>query len=229
MLLTAGAWAQETNFSGETKFDSIHHNEVVAYTTLGKNIISGFYVGLEGIYTHHFNKRWAVEGGLSIQAEKQLYSASARGIYHFTWTKHSDFFVSGKFLYNNYHRFHAHETIGNLSINWQTSYFDMTLGESLIHFTSLGTGYTEPLTLTFGIGANIRRRSNSWNLGLFFRNYDDFYYENWNINWGVRFYSPLPGTKLKLWGELNVRPAGSMSQLASKYETSFKLGIKHTW
>jgi len=229
MLVAIGTSAQQTNFCGETKFDSIHNNEVVAYTQLGTNILTDFYAGVSGIYTRHFNKHWAVEGGLNYQFKKNLVGFSGRGIYHFNWTRHSDFFVSGKLMFNRYNSYDANECIANVSINWQTSYFDMTLGESLIHFTSLGSGYTEPLTLTFGLGFNIRRRSNPWNIGLFFRNYDDFYYENWNVNWGVRFYSPLPGTKMKLFGEFNVRPAGSMSQLASKYETHVKLGIKHVW
>lgn len=228
MLVAFGVSAQETNFCGETKFDSIHTNEVVAYAQVGTNTVSGFYMGATGLYTHHFNNKWAVEGGANLQIKKNLVGLSARGIYHFTWTKHSDFFASGKLMFNRYNKFKACEYIGNLSMNWQTSYFDMTLGGSLIHWNSMGSGYTEPITLTFGIGANIRRRSNPWNIGLFFRNYDDFYYENWNINWGVRFYAPLPH-KLKLFGELNVRPAGSMSQLATRYETHVKLGIKHVW
>ncbi len=229
LLVAVGVEAQETNFCGATKYDSVHANEVVAYTQLGDNTITGFYYGATGLYTHHFNRHWALEGGANLQFKKQLYGLSARGIFHFSWTRHSDFFVSGKLMYNRYHAYDASECVANVSVNWQTSYFDMTLGESLIHFNSLGSGYTEPLTLAFGIGANIRRRDNSWNLGLFFRNYDDFYYENWNINWGIRFYSPLPHTRLKLFGEINVRPAGSMSQLATKYETHIKLGIKHVW
>ena len=34
---------------------------------------------------------------------------------------------------------------------------------------------------------------------------------------------------MKLFGEFNIRPAGSMSQLATRYETSGKLGIKYIW
>jgi hypothetical protein len=107
-------------------------------------------------------------------------------------------------------------------------YFYLRVGESYIHFKTLDFGYTEPLTFTFGIGAQIRPRWNSWNLGFFFRNYDDFYYENWNINWGLDFYATLT-KQIQLFGELNIRPAGSLSQLASKYETSGKLGLKYVW
>jgi hypothetical protein len=113
---------------------------------------------------------------------------------------------------------------------WEMPYFYLRVGESLIHYKVNTLGYTEPLTFTFGFGVNIRPRWYNWNLGLFFRNHDDFYYENWNINWGLHFYTPAPFIKnTKLFGEFNIRPAGSMSQLASKYETSGKLGLKYVW
>ena len=65
-------------------------------------------------------------------------------------------------------------------------------------------------------------------IGLFFRNYDEFYYENWNINWGLRFYAGLK-KNYNLFGELNIRPAGSMSQLASKYESTLRIGVRKRW
>ena len=34
---------------------------------------------------------------------------------------------------------------------------------------------------------------------------------------------------MKLFGEFNIRPAGSLSQLATRYETSLKLGLKYAW
>ena len=131
-------------------------------------------------------------------------------------------------MYNRYQRWKVDETVANISVTWETPYFNLRIGESYIHYKMLGFGYTEPLTFTFGTGVNIRPRWNSWNIGLFFRNYDDFYYENWNINWGLNFYTKV-AKDMKLFAEFNVRPAGSMSQLASKYETSGKLGIKYVW
>ena len=142
--------------------------------------------------------------------------------------KWMDFYFDGKLLYNRYQRWGANEVIANLAVTWETPYIYLRIGESYIHYNILDFGYTEPLTLTFGFGLNIRPRTNPWNIGLFFRNYDDFYYENWNINWGLNFYTPLV-KDIQLFGELNIRPAGSMSQLASKYETSGKLGIKYVW
>ena len=34
---------------------------------------------------------------------------------------------------------------------------------------------------------------------------------------------------MKLYGEFDIRPAGSISQLATRYETSLKLGVKYVW
>ncbi len=82
--------------------------------------------------------------------------------------------------------------------------------------------------MTFGIGVNIRPRESRWNLGLFFRNYDNYYFDNWNINWGVRGYYNI-NDRFKLYGEFDVRPAGSMSQLATRYEGSQKFGVKYVW
>ena len=135
-----------------------------------------------------------------------------------------DFYFDGKAMYNRYNRWHTNETILNLSLTWETPYFQLRVGESLITFHELHFRYTEPLTFTFGTSVNIRPRWNSWNVGIFFRNYDDFYFENWNINWGLNFNASL-AKDVKLFGEFNIRPAGSMSQLASRYETSGKLGI----
>ena len=131
-------------------------------------------------------------------------------------------------MYNRYCDYRTNEYAANLSATWETPYFDLTVGESLITYSLLGCSYTEPLTLTFGTGVNIRPRWNSWNIGLFFRNYDEFYYENWNINWGLRFYAGLK-KNYNLFGELNIRPAGSMSQLASKYESTLRIGVRKRW
>jgi hypothetical protein len=110
----------------------------------------------------------------------------------------------------------------------EAPYFEVTIGESAMWYRMLGDGYNEPLTFTFGFGLNVRPRWNSWNIGLFFRNYDEYYYENWNINWGLRFNANLT-KQMRLFGEFNIRPAGSMSQLASKYEFSQKFGLKYVW
>ena len=228
LLGTSTAQAQFA-FNGQHSYDGEHKNELAGYVMGGTNVVCGGFGGLEVSYRRHFDDHWHAGADAQAQFGKQLYSADVQGGYHlkFGW---SDFFLDGKFVYNKYHRWNAKETIGNLSLMWEMPYFYLRVGESLIHYKVNTLGYTEPLTFTFGFGVNIRPRWYHWNLGLFFRNYDDFYYENWNINWGLHFYTPAPFVKsAKLFGEFNIRPAGSMSQLASKYETSGKLGLKYVW
>ena len=226
LTLSASTLFAQT-YNGLHKFDGKHKNELTAYLMGGYNIVSGTFGGFEASYKRHLTDRWHVGVDAQAQLGKQLYSNDIHGGYRLPigW---SDFYFDGKFMYNRYHRWHTNETIGNLSLTWETPYIFLRVGESLITYHTLHFRYTEPLTFTFGFGVNIRPRSNPWNIGLFFRNYDDFYYENWNINWGLNFYAPLM-KDMQLFGEFNIRPAGSMSQLASKYETSGKLGIKYVW
>lgn len=220
-----GASAQAD--SDNHRFDGEHRNEVAGYLVGGKNFISGPFYGFAGAYTRHFASRWHVTGRLQAQFGKQLYSTAVSGGYTLP-LKYGHINFDGAFHYNRYNRWNFNETIVNLSAIWESPYVDIRIGESYIHFQSKNDGCSEPLTLTFGIGANIRHRNNPWNIGLFFRNYDEYYYENWNINWGIRFWAPLP-KRLRLFGEFNIRPAGSMSQLATKYEGSVKLGLKYKW
>lgn len=227
LLLLVSTVVNAQVYCGEHKYDGEHKNEVTGYIQGGSNIVTGLFIGPTVLYTHHFTDRLSVEGGLDVPFGKGKVGVSAKGTYRLT-ASYFNFYFSGKFMYNRYTKFRTNEINANVSAMAETPYFDLTLGETLIHYSLLGTGYTEPLTLTFGTGVNIRPRWNSWNLGVFFRNYDDFYYENWNINWGVRWMASL-NPQMKLFGELNVRPAGSTSQLASRYETSLKVGLKYVW
>ena len=227
MSFVAATLQAQNAYTGRHKFDGEHKNELSGYLMGGTNVVSGTFGGFEASYKRHLTDRWHVGADAQIQFGKQLYSIDVQGGYRLPigW---SDFYIDGKAMFNRYNRWNTNEVVGNLSITWEMPYFYVRIGESLIHFQTENFGYTEPLTFTFGIGAQIRPRWNSWNLGIFFRNYDDFYYENWNINWGLNFYATL--TKdMQLFGEFNVRPAGSISQLASKYETSGKLGLKYVW
>ena len=227
MSFVAATLQAQNAYTGRHKFDGEHKNELSGYLMGGTNVVSGTFGGFEASYKRHLTDRWHVGADAQIQFGKQLYSIDVQGGYRLPigW---SDFYIDGKAMFNRYNRWSTNEVVGNLSITWEMPYFYVRIGESLIHFQTENFGYTEPLTFTFGIGAQIRPRWNSWNLGIFFSNYDDFYYENWNINWGLNFYATL--TKdMQLFGEFNVRPAGSISQLASKYETSGKLGLKYVW
>ena len=214
-------------FCGEHKYDGSHKNEVSGYFQGGSNTVTGKFFGPSVAYTRHFTDRLSAEGAFDAPIGKAKIGVSAKGSYRFPLS-YFNFYLHGKLMYNRYSDFHTNEYTGNLSVLWEAPYFDVLLGESLINYRLLGSSYTEPLTFTFGTGVNIRPRWNSWNIGLFFRNYDDFYYENWNINWGVRWNANI-NSSMRLFGELNVRPAGSMSQLATKYETSMKIGMKYVW
>lgn len=212
-------------------YDGEHKNEVSGYMMLGNNVITDIFGGLAGSYSRHLSNRWQVGGDLQMQFGKRLYSIDVRGSYRLP-VKYGNVYFSAKTLFNYYAKWGFTEWNFNLSAQWESAYVDFLLGESFIHYHSRsmgkGFGYSEPLTLTFGFGANIRHRDNPWNVGIFFRNFDDFYYENWNINWGLRWYAKI-NEPIRLFGEFNIRPAGSMSQLASKYEGSIKVGLRYKW
>lgn len=224
------AWAQNSYIPYKT-FDGEHKNEISAYTMAGDNVVTDFFMGLSASYTRHLTNRWHVGGDMQMQFGKQLFSVDVQGGYRLP-IKYGNIDFSAKVMYNYYHKFGFHEMAYNVSATWESAYVDLRLGGSKVHYHShvwgMGFGYTEPVLLTFGIGANIRHRNNPWNVGLFFRNYDDYYYENWNINWGIRWYAKVKD-QWHLFGEFNIRPAGSMSQLASKYEGSVKVGLKYKW
>ena len=227
LLLSAGTLQAQNAYTGVHKYDGEHKNEVSGYLMAGRNVVVRGYGGMGLSYKRHLTDRWHVGVDVQQQWGKQLYSNDVQGGYRLpVWW--GDFYFDGKVMYNRYNRWKANETIGNLSVTWEMPYFFLRVGESYIHWKTGDFGYTEPLTFTFGFGASMRPRWNSWNVGIFFRNYDDFYYENWNINWGLNFMGRLT-KRMDLFGEFNIRPAGSMSQLASKYETSGKLGLKYVW
>ena len=224
------AWAQNSYIPYKT-FDGEHKNEISAYTMAGDNVVTDFFMGLSASYTRHLTNRWHVGGDMQLQFGKKLFSVDVQGGYRLP-IKYGNIDFSAKVMYNYYHKFGFHEMAYNVSATWESAYVDMRLGGSKVHYHShvwgMGFGYTEPVLLTFGFGANIRHRNNPWNVGLFFRNYEDYYYENWNINWGIRWYAKVKD-QWHLFGEFNIRPAGSMSQLASKYEGSVKVGLKYKW
>ena len=201
-------------YSGIHTFDGEHRNEASVSVTTGKNIITGPCIGNTMHYKHYFNNHWSVDGGINLQYTKGLYGYKAKGEYHIQ-VQSFHIFASGEYMFNHYHSYNTNENVGNMSLRFERGYWDITLGGSLIGYNMMGDHYTEPLTLTFGAHATLRPRTNDWNVGLLFRNYDDFYYR----------FNP----KLKLFGEFNVRPAGSMSQLASKYETTGKVGLIYRW
>jgi len=225
MSLLAALPSRAQVYMGERGYDGEHRQEIYAYAMGGNNLISGGFGGIAARYKRHLNNRWNVGGALQTQFGKQLYSIYAQGGYRLPW-KHGVFCFDGQLLYSRYNRYDCNEYNMNVSATWEHNYFYLRVGESWIQYRLLDNHYTEPLTFTFGAGVNVRPRSSVWNMGLFFRNYDEFYYENWNINWGIHWNASI-NSHMKLFGEFDIRPAGSMSQLASRYETSVKLGMKY--
>ena len=241
LLLQAGTGASAQAYiiyGGTRQFDGVHRNEIYGNLVYGGNVVTGRFFGEAASYTRHLTERWSVSGGEQAQFLKQLYSLDMTGTYRIPF-KRSSLYIDTRVVGNRYHQWDVNELLVNTSAYWETNYVDLRFGVSFIHFKKQNVkeeyklytdaAYTELPTLTVGLGINIRPRNNPWNLGLFFRNYDQFYYENWNINWGVRFHATLPWNDMKIYSEFNIRPAGSMSQLATRYETSLKVGLKYVW
>ena len=236
--LLAGTVSRAQVYSGYRHFDGEHRNEVSGFLTGGFNVVTGTFFSEAATYTYHFSPRWSISAGEQVQFLKWVYSADVMGTYRIPIKKKTNIYIDGRFLFNYYGQWKVSEPIVNLSALLETSYVDLRWGWSFVSYHKSGikkeykeftdASYVEPLVMTFGLGVNIRERSNPWNVGLYIRNYDLFYYENWNINWGIRFHATLTPL-MKLYGEFNVRPAGSLSQLATRYETSLKVGLRYIW
>ena len=232
LVMVAGSGLSQNSYLPYKSFDGEHKNEVAGYVLGGDNVIVGKFGGIAASYKRHITPRWYVGGDIQEQFGKQQFAFDITGGYRLP-VKYGNIYFDAKAMFNRYNRWATNENSFNLSGTWESAYFDMRLGASIIYFHMSsrwgdGYGYTEPITLTCSFGANMRHRNNPWNIGLFIRNYDDFYYENWNINWGIRWYAKVKD-QWHLFGEFNVRPAGSLSQLASRYEGSLKLGLKYKW
>lgn len=237
LFLLSPVVAPGQTYSGERKFDGKHKNEIAGNLVGGYNVVTGVIVGETGLYTRHFTDRWSLTAGQQVQFIKWLYSFDVMGTYRLP-LKRTSIYFDVHILDNIYGRWGTNEFIANGSACWEANYVDFRFGLSFIHYSKYNVkgeyqfftdkGYTEPPTFIFGLGVNIRPRSNPWNLGFFIRNYDQFYYENWNINWGIRAHAPLTDD-MKIFSEFNIRPAGSISQLATRYETSLKVGVKYVW
>lgn len=227
LAIAFSAGAQQWQHCGPNTFDGEHRNEAGGFLVLGGNSVTNFFMGPELTYRRFINNRWYVGGATEMQFGKQKFGIYGQGAYVLPAGKFN-FHFRGKMMYNRYHKFRTNEWSYNLSAVWEAKHFDMTLGVSYVNFRLLESSHWERPSLQFGFGAHIRPRTNSWNIGIFARNYDEFYYEHWNINWGFNYYASL-AKNLKMYGEFTVRPAGSTSQLATHYEFSFKTGVKYVW
>ncbi|MEG1765055.1 MAG: hypothetical protein RR254_00165 [Muribaculaceae bacterium] len=204
-------------------------NEVSGYIQFGDNIVQGFYAGINGFYKRQMSSRFDLTGGLSFSTKNPqgFGGIMADGTYRIPVNR-ANFLISNRLVYNYYGAFNMNEFLYRLAVTWQTRYVEFTLGNSFLTYFSLGSHVFEPITWSVGFAAHLKPRECSWNIGLYIKNFDDFIYENYNINFGFDGRYRI----LKNWdifGILMVRPAGSMNQLAVKYDTSFKLGVKYKW
>ena len=227
-LLLLGGVASAQTYSGSRAFDGVHKNEISGHLTGGYNVISNAFVGEAVTYTRHFTERWSIRAGQQLQLVKWLVSADVTGTYRLP-LRSCNLYFDARILNNLYASRHTDELCVHVSAMLETAHFDMRLGASYIGYVNVANGgrYSELPTLTAGLGVNFLPRAHPWNIGLFLRNYDQYYYELWNLNMGLRFHCTLPWNVLRLFGEFNVRPAGTLSQLATPYETSLKLGLHY--
>lgn len=221
------SYGQSWMHSANNTFDGKHRNDITASLGLGQNTVTDFFMGPAVFYHHYFSKHWSVAGATEWLGGKEKFGVYAKGAYCLP-IKWYNLHFSSKAMFNRYHKFRVSEWAWNVSATAEHNYFDLTLGLSLINYRLLNDSYTEPLTMTFGVAGHIRPRSNPWNFGLFFRNYEDFYYENWNINWGIDAQARI-NQRLRLYFEFVIRPAGSFNQLATHYETAFHASLRYTW
>ncbi|MCQ2246262.1 MAG: hypothetical protein MJZ69_05670 [Bacteroidaceae bacterium] len=221
------ASAQEDAYCGEHAFDGVHKNEVQGYATLGENTKFKTFVALSGTYTRHLTEFLDMQGSLTYQSGNKHFGVAAEGRYRMPIGR-ANLYATARFLFNRYGAYEQNETNYNFGLSWEARYWDIRVGVYQTTFSGYGSSYTEPISMQFGIAGYIRPRENKWNVGFFFRNFDDFYYEHWNINWGFAWKARL-SQRINLFGQIDVRPAGSMSQIASKYESHLKIGLKYVW
>lgn len=88
-----------------------------------------------------------MQGDAQMQLGKKLYSLDMQGGYRMPWGW-SDFYLTGKMMYNRYQEWNTNEMVVNGSVRWEMPYFYARFGASYIHYHMLHFGYTEPLTLT---------------------------------------------------------------------------------
>ncbi len=204
-------------------------NEIWAYGMVGKNTIEHFYQGFNVFYTRKMTGRVNLMGGIEFNSKKKGFGGVlAEGRYKLPF-KHFNLIFSGRGVYNYYGKYNMNEYLFRLAVHAQSEHFDILFGNSFLGYSSYGSSVFEPITWSVGFGANVMKRSSPWNVGIFLKNYDYFIYENWNINFGVRGYYELIADKVRLTGELLVRPAGNINQLAQKYDTGLKIGAQFKW
>lgn len=205
-------------------------NEVMAYITPGSSTAYNGYCSFSGIYTRHLTDKLDVYGGLSFSTKRKHFfsSIAAHAKYRFHLYKSRNLYVMTGVNYTDYGEFHLNEYVWRIAAKFESTYFDFELGNCLFAYTSYGSHKTEAFTPSINMVLRFRKLTAPWTVGVFLRNFDDFYYDNYNVNWGINGRMTI-NPKLTLMGELAVRPAGTMSQLATKYDAYLKLGAIYKW
>lgn len=227
LFIPIACLAQTEVFCGENKYDGEHKNEIQGFGFFGDNNVSKFFGGIKATYVRHLTEYVDVMGTGGVQFNKDIYTVAVEARYRIPLGK-PNLYANARYLYNRYGKYELNEHNWNVGLTWEARYWDLRLGAYQTGFYSLGSHYTEPVSMQMGVSINARPRENKWNVGFFVRNYDYYYYDNWNINWGFHWNANLT-SRVKLYGEVNIRPAGSMSQLANKYEWNMKFGAKYAW
>lgn len=207
---------------------SAQKNMVWGYGQYGTNTVYDTYGGVDLFYTRAINSHVDVTGGLDLMSKKGGFGGVLAEVRYRIPVKGINVFVSGRGVYNYYGHSRMNEYLFRIALHAQSQYFDVVFGNSFLGYSSFGSSVFEPITWSVGFAANIKKRSSKWNFGAFIRNYDYFIYENWNINFGFRGWYDI-SDQLRLTGEFMTRPAGSMNQLAMKYDTSIKIGVNYKW
>lgn len=205
-------------------------NEVKAYMTPGNSIVYNANIGFAGLYTRHLTDRVDVTGGIYFSTKRKFFfsSLNVAGSYRLPLTKSMNLYGMAKLNFTNYSEFHLKEYVYRLAVKFESNYFDLELGNSIFNYRSYGEHLTEAYNPSFGLNLRFKKLSSSWYAGVFLRNFDDFYFENFNVIWGCNGYYKL-NDKISFLGELDIQPAGNMSQLATKYAYYFKLGGIYKW
>jgi hypothetical protein len=205
-------------------------NEVKTYITPGGSTVYGNNIGFSGLYTRHLTDRIDVSGGIYFSTKRKIFFSSLNifGSYRFPLSKSINLYANAKINWTDYSEFHLNEYVYRMAVKFESNYIDLELGNCVFNYTSYGEHQTEAYNPSFAFNVRFNKLTSPFYVGLFIRNYDDFYFDNYNVIWGLNSYYRL-NKRISLLGELNIQPAGNMSQLATKYAYYFKLGGIYKW
>ena len=205
-------------------------NEAMLYINPGGSTIYGSNCGISGLYTRHITDRIDVTGGIYFTSKRKNFfsSLNVEGSYRLPLNKTMNLYAKGKINWTDYSEFHLNEFVYRLVAKFESNYVDLELGNCVVAYTSYGEHQTEGYNPAFGLNLRFRKLTANWYAGLFVRNYDDFYFENFNVIWGPNGLYKI-NKKLAVFGEFDIQPAGNLSQLATKYAYYFKIGATYKW